>query len=74
MRIAEYIRFRGLTVTLVAQKMKVSKQSISQYGREYGHTPTAKSLEKVANAMTELGAPTTVVDLVAAQYDGKGNI
>ena len=68
MKIGEYIRSRGLTVSLVSQKMGVTRQAVDKYGTEYGHNPTTKTLEKVAKAMTELGAPTTVVDLVAATY------
>ena len=68
MKIADYIRSRGLIVAHVSQKMGVTRQAIGQYGKEYGHIPTARSLERVAKAMTELGAPTTVVDLVAAMY------
>lgn len=66
MKIEKYIKSRGLTVKLVAQKTGISRQAINQYGRRF--TPTAKTLEKLAKAMTELGAKTTVVDLVEVLY------
>lgn len=66
MRIVDYIRSRGLIASHVAQKSGITRQSLDQYGTKY--TPTARSLEKVAKAMTELGAETTVVDLVSALY------
>lgn len=69
MTMNEYAKSRGLTVPLIAQKLGVSRQAVAQYGN--GYVPTAKVLEKTAHAMTELGAPTTVVDLVAALYEKK---
>ena len=66
MTMKEYAKSRGLTVQLIAQKVGVSRQCVSQYGD--ARKPTVTTLEKVAKAMTELGAPTTVVDLVAALY------
>ena len=72
MRISEYIRSRGLRSAHVAQKAGMSRQGMEQFGNpKYGFNPTVKSLEKIAAAMTELGAPTTVVDLTAALYEGK---
>ncbi len=67
MTMNEYAKRRGLTVRLISQKMSVSRQAVEQYGKQY--MPTVKVLEKTAKAMTELGAPTTVVDLVAALYE-----
>lgn len=69
MTMTEYVRSRGLTVALVSQKLGVSRQAVAKYGD--GHAPTAKVLGKIAQAMTELGAQTTVVDLVAALYEKK---
>lgn len=66
MTMCEYLKRRGLMVKTVAQHLGVSTQAISKLGINY--TPTAKTLRKVAAAMTELGAPTTVVDLTAALY------
>ena len=66
MTMNEYAKSRGLTISLIAQKMGVSKQAVSLYGIKF--VPTAKTLERTAKAMTELGAPTTVVDLFAALY------
>lgn len=64
--ISDYIRVRGLTVRLVAQKMGVRRQAIDNYGRLFN--PTTKTLEKVATAMTALGAPTTVIDILKATH------
>lgn len=66
MTMNEYAKSRGLTISLIAQKMGVSKQAVSLYGIKF--VPTAKTLERTAKAMTELGAPTTVVDLFAVLY------
>lgn len=66
MTMHEYLKSRGLRVTTLAQQMGVTKQAVSMMGTKY--TPTARTLKKVAAAMTELGAPTTVVDLTAALY------
>lgn len=66
MTMSEYAKSRGLTITLIAQKIGVSRQAVSLYGIKF--VPTARTLEKIAKGMTELGAPTTVVDLVAALY------
>ena len=63
MTLNEYIKSRGLTMRIVAQKMGITRQMIYGYGRYF--TPTAKTLKKMAEAMTELGAETTVVDLVS---------
>lgn len=60
--LTEYIKGKGLTVPLVAQQMGVRKQWLYEFGK--ANTPTAKSLNKVATAMTELGVPTTPLDLV----------
>lgn len=67
MTIEKYINSRGLTTRLVAQKMGVSRQAIQHYGTKF--TPTARTLDKLAKAMTELGAETKVVDLVKVLYD-----
>lgn len=63
----KYITERGLTTKLVAQKAGVTRQAIQQYGTKF--TPTARTLEKLAKAMTELGAETKVLDLVRVLYD-----
>lgn len=63
MKMTVYIRKRGLTPRAVAQKIKVRRQALEQYGNKY--MPRVETMEKVANAMTELGAPTTVVDILA---------
>lgn len=66
MTMNEYAKSRGLTIALIAQKMGVTRQALEQYGKVF--TPTARTLDRIASAMTDLGAPTTVVDLVAALY------
>lgn len=66
MAISDYIRSKGLSVQLVAQKMGVRRQTVEQYGK--GDCPTEKTLTKVATAMTGLGAPTTVVDIFKATH------
>lgn len=64
MYLSDYITKKGLSVKLVAQACGTSRQNIYDYGR--GFTPTYKTLKKVADAMTEMGVPTTVVELYAA--------
>lgn len=71
MKVTEYIKSRGLTPKLVSQKLGITRQCLAQYGSD--RIPTARTLEKTAKAMTELGAPTTVVDLVSAIYEGNDN-
>ncbi len=66
-KMCAYIRSRGLLVKTVAQKVGTSSQNISKIG-ENNVTPNLKTLERVAKAMTELGAPTTVVALTVAIY------
>ena len=63
-KLTEYIRSRGLAVNLVAQKAGITRQALSNYGVLF--TPTARTLTKVAAAMTELGVKTKIVDLVEA--------
>ena len=69
MTFREYVNSRGLTIKLVAQKAGVTKQAIDQYGKKF--TPTVKTLRKLADAMTALGAETKVVDLVPIFYGGE---
>ncbi len=69
MTMHEYIESRGLTTRLVAQKMDVSRQALEHYGKKF--QPTAKTLSRVAEAMTELGAPTTVLDIFKAIHAPK---
>ena len=71
MTMNEYAKSRGLTGALIAQKLGKSRQAIARYGADE-YRPTVTTLEKIAKAMTELGAPTTVVDLVAALYENAG--
>ncbi len=66
MTISEYIKANDLSVRLVAQKMGVRRQAIEAYGKQF--VPTEKTLTKIAKAMTELGVPTTVVDIFKATH------
>lgn len=63
MILKDYIKSRGLTVRLVSQKMGVTRQAVEQYNP---NSLTARTMERIAIAMTELGAPTTVVDILVA--------
>ena len=69
--LSQYIKSRGLRSALVAKQMGVRKQSLTNYGKAF--TPTVKTLTKIATAMTELGAPTTVKDLVPL-FDKYGEV
>lgn len=69
MYLSDYITKKGLSVRLVAQACGMSRQNIYEYGR--GFTPTYKSLKKIADAMTGMGVPTTVVELYAAMSGEK---
>lgn len=62
MDLTEYIKSKGLTTRLVAQEAGISRQALNQYGKAF--TPSAKTLKKIATAMTNLGVETTVVDLI----------
>jgi|GEM_PF-4293893 len=62
-KLTHYIKERGLYPALVAAQMGVRRQALANYGKRF--TPTANTLKKIAMAMTELGAPTTVKDLVS---------
>lgn len=64
MKMTEYARSKGLTSAMIAQEMGVTRQALDRYGNS--HTPTAKTLKKVAAAMTALGVPTTAVDVFRA--------
>lgn len=66
MTMNEYLHSRGLKSATVAQECKVSRQAIEQLGKS--RNPTVKTMKKIAQAMTVLGAPTTVVDLTKAIY------
>ena len=64
MQISEFIKSKGLSATIVAQAIGVSRQAVSNYGRK--NKPTYKTLKKIADAMTGMGVPTTVVEIFAA--------
>ena len=65
MKLTKYIQARGLIANHVAVKLRVSRQYLDQYDAGK-RSPTLKTLTKIADAMTELGAPTTVADLSTA--------
>ena len=64
MTLNEFITNRGLIPAHVAQKMKVARQQINEYGRD--KMPTLRTCERIASAMTEMGVETTVADISAA--------
>ncbi len=72
MTMKEYAKSRGLEVKQIAKKMGVTRQNVYKIGSDPLQPPRVGTLLKVAKAMTELGAPTTVVDLVAALYATAG--
>ncbi len=73
MTLKEFVNSKGLRVSTVSQQMGVSRQALDNYGTG-DYYPTVKTLKKIAQALTDLGAPTTVVELVAAVYgDGVDN-
>ena len=65
MKLTDYIHDRGLVASHVAKQMGVSRQQLDQYGvtRRLMNLGTA---QRIANAMTELGASTTVADITSA--------
>lgn len=63
MTISKYIKSRGLTAALVAQEMGISRQAVAQYNGK--RMPRADKMKRMAKAMTNLGAPTTAVDILA---------
>lgn len=65
-KIAKYIKRRGLTLSAVAKKVGVSRQALTHYGVDFN--PTMNTLKKTAEAMTALGVPTKVTDLVDVLY------
>lgn len=67
-KMCKYLRSRGLRVKTLAQELKVSNQAISKLG-ENGVSPNIKTLHSIATALTNLGFPTTVVDLVKVLYE-----
>ena len=66
-KIAKYIKRHGLTLSAVAEKAGITRQALAQYGQTFG--PTVTTLRKVAEAMTALGVPTKVTDLVEVLYN-----
>lgn len=65
MKLTKYINERGLIANHVAVKLGVTRQYLDQYDAEK-RSPTLKTMVRIAGAMTELGAPTTVADLSTA--------
>lgn len=64
MTIATFARSRGLTAGMIAQKMGVSREMVYLYGKD--KMPTVRTMERIAKAMTDLGVPTTPVEVFAA--------
>lgn len=67
MKVADYIKSRGISVRLVAQEAKISTQAV--YGYCVTYTPTANTLRKIAGAMTRLGVETTAADIFRAMEE-----
>lgn len=72
MKLANYINGRGLVVAHVAQKMGVSRQQLDQYDET--RLPTLRTTVRIVDAMTELGAPTSVADITAALMQEKKEV
>lgn len=66
-KIAKYIKQHGITLSAVADKAGITRQALARYGENFN--PTVGTLKKVADAMTALGAPTKIADLVEALYN-----
>ena len=66
MTMTEFLKEKGLRPAHIAQKIGVSRQAIEKYGRN--HNPYASTMEKVAQAMTDLGVPTTAIDIIRALH------
>lgn len=64
MRLYDYISEKGLSPRLVAQALGISKQTLNKYGRD--SEPTLATLKKISIAMTDMGVPTTVIELYSA--------
>lgn len=66
MKLTDYIHGRGLVVSHVAKKMGVQRQQLNQYNGVTRNLMNLGTAQRIANAMTELGAPTTVADITSA--------
>lgn len=66
-KIAKYIKQHGITLSAVADKAGITRQALARYGENFN--PTVGTLKKVADAMTALGAPTKIADLVEVFYN-----
>lgn len=69
MKLANYINSRGLVVAHVAQEMGVSRQQLDQYNEN--RLPTLRTTVRIVDAMTKLGAPTSVADVTTALMKNK---
>lgn len=67
MTLNEYIKSRGLIPAHVAQKLGISRQMINEYGK--GKLPTLRTTERIAKAMTDMGAETSIADISGALLD-----
>lgn len=70
MTLNEYIKSRGLIPAHVAQKLGISRQMINEYGK--GKLPTLRTTERIAKAMTDMGAETSIADISGALLDITG--
>ncbi|HIU79517.1 MAG TPA: hypothetical protein IAC67_01210 [Candidatus Coproplasma excrementipullorum] len=67
----DYANQRDIPMKLLAQQMGVSTKYLYKIGDT--RTPTARTIGKIALAMTELGAPTTSLQLFAALNEDEGS-
>ena len=68
MKLTEYIKKRGLPVRAVSAQMKCTRATIYLYNT--GIQPHPKTVKKIADAMTYLGAETTPIDLYREVFTG----
>lgn len=68
MKLTDYIKSRGLPVRAVSAQLKLSTQQIYSYNT--GIQPHPKTVKKIADAMTSLGAKTTPIDLYKNVFTG----
>lgn len=69
MRLTEYIKSRGLPVRAVSAQLKLSRAQIYSYNT--GIQPHPRTVKKIADAMSELGADTTPIDLYQNVFTGE---
>lgn len=66
MKLTDYIHDRGLVASHVAKQMGIQRQQLDQYNGVTRKLMNLGTAQRIANAMTELGASTTVADITSA--------